>query len=268
MPASSKPVSELQLSPGSICIASVRAVRSRGAERRRRPRAGSTRNWFTCLALGMQERHHAAERHAVARLELVDRADPVVEIRVAGDEREIGWIVGRVAVRVRLRERVALEHEGRATEVVEDPLQRSAADLAVVDVDEDVVAVGDDEHRVIGTVLVRRDPHPGRQLHDLRVRQLHHFVEPEIADLLGEGVDAELRDEHVGATVDAPHRREVEVIEVVVRQVHVVGREHLRRRLGDRRVVPPRSPVARPEQPRDRRGSWARWSRSADSCGR
>ena len=50
--------------------------------------------------------------------------------------------------------------------------------------------------------------------------------------------------------VDAAHRREVEVIEVVVREVHEVGLEHLGRGIGHRRVVPPRPPVARSEQPR------------------
>ena len=64
--------------------------------------------------------------------------------------------------------------------------------------------------------------------------------------------------EHVRVPVEPPHRREVEVIEVVVREVHVVGLEHLGRGIGDRRVVPPRPPVARSEQPgvdQDRRSA-------------
>ena len=109
-------------------------------------------------------------------------------------------------------------------ELVEDALERAAADLAVVDVDEDVLAVGDHEHRVVGAVLVRRDPHPRCELHDLCVRELHDLVEAEVADLLGEGRHPELRHEHVRLAVDAPHRREVEVVEVVVREVHEVGR--------------------------------------------
>ena len=182
--------------------------------------------------------------------ELGDDTDPVVEIAVARDQLEVGGIVGGVARRVRLRERVALEHERRPAELGAELFERAPSDLAVVDVDEHFVAVGDDEHGVVGSVLVRRDAHVRTELQHLRVRQLHHVVEAEIAHLAGEHVDAELRNEHVRAAVDAPHRREVEVIEVVVREVHVVGREPLGLGLGRGRVVPPRSPVARPEQPR------------------
>ncbi len=223
---------------------------------------------LTPRRLGVQEGHHAPEGHAEAWRKLVDHPHPVVEVRVAGDELEVGGIVGRVQHGVRLRERVALEHERGATELLEDPLERAAADLAVVDVDQHLLAVGDDEHRVVGPVLVRRHPDSRGQLHHLSVRQLHHLVEAEAAHLAGEGVDAELRHEHVRALVDAAHRREVEVIEVVVGQVHVVGRQHLGRRLRHRRVVPPRPPVAGARATRDRPGSSARSSRYAGSCGR
>ena len=165
--------------------------------------------------------------HAVARAELLDHVHPVVEVRVARDQLEVGGIVGGVEHRVGLRERVALEHERRAAELLPDATQGAAADLAVVDVDEHVLAVGDHEHRVVGAVLVRRHPHAGRELDHLRVRQLHHLVEAEVAHLLGQRGDPEPGHEHVRGAVDAPHRRIVEVVEVVVGQVHEVGREDL-----------------------------------------
>ena len=218
--------------------------------------------------VGVQERDHAAERHAVARAELLDDLHPVVEVGVAGDQLEVGGIVGGVEHRVGLRERVALEHERRPAELLEDLAQGAAADLAVVDVDEHVLAVGDHEHRVVGTVLVRRHPHARRELHHLPVRELHHLVEPEVAHLLGERRDAELRHEHVRVAVDPTHRREVEVVEVVVREVDVVGRQHLGRRLAPPSGSATTTASSTSRATRGRRGSSARSSRCAGSCGR
>ncbi len=225
----SKPDSALQRSPGSICTASVlptgRALREcRDHVARRYEKA------VHLAALRVEERDHAAERHAVFRSERGDDTDPIVDVAVAGDQQEVSRIIGGVARRIRLRERVALEHEGRRAELCAELLEGATSNLAVVDVDEHFVAVGDDEHGVVGPVLVGRDAHVRTELEHLRVRQLHHVVEAEMTHLAGEHVDAELRNEHARAAVDAPHRREVEVIEVVVREVHVVGRQPLGRR--------------------------------------
>ena len=197
--------------------------------------------------VGMQERHHAAERHAIVRAELLDHLHPVVEVGVAADQLEVGRIVGGIQHRIGLRERVALEHERRAPELLQDPAQRATADLAVVDVDQYVLPVGDHEHRVVSTVLVRRHAHAGRELHDLRVRELHHLTKAEVAHFLRQRRHPELGHEHVGVAIDAPHRRVVEMVEVVVREVHEVGGQYLGRRCGRCRVVPPRPPVARPQ---------------------
>ena len=199
--------------------------------------------------LGVQERDHAPERHAVAGRQVAHAPAEVVEIRVAGQQLEVRRVFGGVRDRVALRERVALEHEGRVPEGLDDALERSPTDLAVVDVDEDVVAVGDHERGVVEAVLERRDAHAAAELGDLAVRQLRDAPEPEPAHLALHHVDPEARDEHVHTPVHLAHRRVVEVIEVVVRQVDVVGVEPLRLHVGARREVPPRAPVARPDQP-------------------
>src|SRR4029079_8971828 len=82
------------------------------------------------------------------------------------------------------------------------------------------------------------------------MRQLGHLPEAETVDLMPHHVDPEPRDEDASVFRYGPQRGEVEVIEMMVREVDVVGFEEL---LANRRVrgkVPPRPPVAGPRQPR------------------
>ena len=200
-------------------------------------------------ALGVQERHHVGEGHRVVGLEPAGGVHEVVDVGLAREQGEIGRVLGLVADRVRLRPRVGLEQERRMAEVVGHLIERAAPDLAVVEVGQHVVAVGHQERRVVEAVLVRRHPDPRGELGDLPVRELGDPIEAQRAHLATHHVHPEPGHEHLGALVDPAHRRVVEVIEVVVGEVHVVGREPLGPELLLGREVPPGAPVARPREP-------------------
>ena len=158
--------------------------------------------------------------------------EEVVEVAPARQELEIAAVVGLVAVGIRLRPRVALEHERRLGKVTRDLRECPPAKLAVVHVDERVFPVCDHERGVVEAVLIRRNPHSRRERHHPCMRELVHGFEAETSDLPRHDVDAEPGDEDVRASVDSAQTRVVQMVEMMVRNVHVVGREELRRRIG------------------------------------
>ena len=201
-------------------------------------------------AFGVQKRDHACERNRVIGSQLTGRVDEGFEEIFPSHQLRIGGIPNVVAVGVGLRERVALEHEGRRAERLEHPPGRRAVDLAVVQIGQHDPVALDHECAVVGSILVRRNAGPARHRRHLPVRQLGDLLEPQLIELVAHDVDAEPRNQHLRLLRDAAQRRVVKVIEVMVRQVHVVGIEHFRRHFDVGREVPPRSPVARARQPR------------------
>ena len=91
---------------------------------------------------------------------------------------------------------------------------------------------------------------PPRQPHRFAVRHLGDVREPELVELVPHDVHAEPRDQHARLLRDPTQRWVVKVIEMVMREVHVVRLEECLQDRRIRRKVPPRSPVARSRQPR------------------
>ena len=145
---------------------------------------------------------------------------------------------------------MALEQECRRAERLQHRPDRSAFDLAVVEVGEHDALALHDHRAVVGAVLIRGQPGAAVECDDLAVWQLGHVLEPDRIELMPHHIDAESGNEHSRALRNAAERGIVEVIEMMVRQVHVIGLEKFLSNRRVRRKMPPRPPVTGPRQPR------------------
>ena len=196
---------------GPGCRRDVGRGRGSGRDFRRPHRVRVART-----ALGMQKSHHAGKRNGVCRLQLADGVEKGFDEILARHQFRVGRIGDVVAVGIGLRERMAFQDERGRAERPEHRARRRAFDFAIVQVDQDQIAVLDDHGTVVRAVLVGREAGSAGQNRRLAMRQLDDVLEAKGVELVAHHVDAKARDKDARLLRDAPERRIVKVIEMMV----------------------------------------------------
>ena len=93
---------------------------------------------------------------------------------------------------------MALASQCWPPEITFDLLQRTPANLAVVDVDHDIVVFGNDECRVVETVLIRSDPDPVAEVYHPPVNQFSGRFEAQTLHLIDHYIHPEARNQNFG----------------------------------------------------------------------
>jgi hypothetical protein len=140
---------------------------------------------------------------------------------------------------------MALEEERRLSEGTQKGPHGRASDLAVVQVGQyDALALYH-QSAVIRPVLIRSQTRASRKTHNLSVRHFGDVGVAQVLKLEAHYVHSESGYQDTRRPRNAAQRRVVEMVEMVVGKINVVGIQKFRAYFGIRRKMPPGTPIAR-----------------------
>ncbi len=103
-----------------------------------------------------------------------------------------------------------------------------------------MVVFGDHEGCVVETVLIRSDPDPVAEVYHAAMYQLLGRLEAQALDLIDHCIHPEAGNQNFGRPVHPPHRRIMEVVEVMMGEIDPIGTQHALIGLSAGREMPPR----------------------------